>query len=368
MNKNSIVKNTIGIFSVILLVGLWMIFEFYVFGFNNFGLTNSTLRSLLNMVRTESADIYSWLNGTGIAYIMTMLPAVVGYYFTVLWKRRLNEQSSKIKISITAAVMFIAVSLSVLSVPDIYERITHSRNSIDIYYNLLKVNFIAGCMMIIIMIASVHIPEIIEKRKEIFSIDSVKNTCLTTVLTILITVIISLIYGLMLGLLSHTDKSVVDFVLSSFNNMDKKQILNGLIFAPIIEEMIFRGLIFGNMKKYIPVWAAIIFSSVIFGVWHRNLGQFVGTVPMGIVLASLYNKTGRLRYSMICHFLSNYMMYSSISSSDKGIYKIFSQVKEMVMSIPVVINILLIIVFAACIVLIMWKLMPKIKTEDENNY
>ena len=46
-----------------------------------------------------------------------------------------------------------------------------------------------------------------------------------------------------------------------------------VIAAPVVEEILFRGIVLRSMRKFIPVWAAILISSVLFGVYHLNIVQ-----------------------------------------------------------------------------------------------
>lgn len=49
------------------------------------------------------------------------------------------------------------------------------------------------------------------------------------------------------------------------------RLLSNVIVAPIVEEVIFRGLIFSRLKKAMNVWPAIIISSLLFGLGHGQL-------------------------------------------------------------------------------------------------
>ncbi len=77
-----------------------------------------------------------------------------------------------------------------------------------------------------------------------------------------------------------------------------------LIFAPIIEELLFRGLIFPNNRKMGELFA-IIMSGVFFGLWHQNLPQIFVTGTFGMFSAFLYLRTKSIYPSIIAHFLNN---------------------------------------------------------------
>lgn len=72
----------------------------------------------------------------------------------------------------------------------------------------------------------------------------------------------------------------------------------------VIEEFVFRGLIFGNYKKRNP-WKGVLLSSLLFGLMHLNINQFSYAFVLGIVLALLNYATGSLIPNIILHFTIN---------------------------------------------------------------
>ena len=62
------------------------------------------------------------------------------------------------------------------------------------------------------------------------------------------------------------------------------QILAVGIMAPLIEEIIFRGLIFNNLKKNIPIPAALVIQALLFGIVHLNIIQGSYAFVVGIIL------------------------------------------------------------------------------------
>lgn len=84
-----------------------------------------------------------------------------------------------------------------------------------------------------------------------------------------------------------------------------EQILTTGILIPIIEEILFRGLVFGLIRKRLSfVWAMSI-SSVLFGVYHGNLVQFVYATICGILLTYFYEKFGSVAAPILAHMMMN---------------------------------------------------------------
>ncbi|MDE6699206.1 MAG: CPBP family intramembrane metalloprotease, partial [Lachnospiraceae bacterium] len=78
-----------------------------------------------------------------------------------------------------------------------------------------------------------------------------------------------------------------------------------IAFIPaVVEEFVFRGLVFGNYKKRNP-WKGVLLSALLFGLMHLNINQFSYAFVLGIVLALLNYATGSLIPSIILHFTIN---------------------------------------------------------------
>lgn len=84
-------------------------------------------------------------------------------------------------------------------------------------------------------------------------------------------------------------------------------IIPPLIFAPIMEELLFRGLIFKNNKPLGELFAIII-SGVFFGLWHQNLPQVCTTAIMGMFFCFIYLKTKSILPAMFAHFTNNFVV------------------------------------------------------------
>lgn len=82
-------------------------------------------------------------------------------------------------------------------------------------------------------------------------------------------------------------------------------IISACIVAPIIEEIVFRGIVLGGMlKKYSPK-VAITISALLFAILHGNIHQGVNTFLLGLILAYVYYKTRSIYLTIFCHFVNN---------------------------------------------------------------
>jgi membrane protease YdiL (CAAX protease family) len=207
----------------------------------------------------------------------------------------------------------------------------------------------------------VYIPSVIRNYKQIFNGKEIAKSIFRYVLCIVLAFLISAAYGLALRILTEFQKDAVYKIINSFSFQYSKSsgIFGALIMAPFVEEMAFRGLMFGKFKNFIPVWAAAIFSALLFGIWHQNLPQFCGTVPMGLVIAFLYHQTGRLRYAMICHSVSNLFIGLAIAneSSFLPVIPFFKTIFENIFALPIYVCIILIALVTISVFFILWRML-----------
>ena len=56
------------------------------------------------------------------------------------------------------------------------------------------------------------------------------------------------------------------------------------ILAPVCEEVVFRGAIFGGMKKEGNIFKAVMVSGLLFGLLHMNINQASYAFVIGILL------------------------------------------------------------------------------------
>lgn len=94
-------------------------------------------------------------------------------------------------------------------------------------------------------------------------------------------------------------------------------ILGAILIGPIVEEVIFRGIILkGFLSNYSPR-VAILLSTVLFSLVHVQSTQLLGAFIMGLFFAWVFYRTENLILVIILHslanmtsFLSNYLLSS----------------------------------------------------------
>jgi len=72
-----------------------------------------------------------------------------------------------------------------------------------------------------------------------------------------------------------------------------------------IEELVFRGVVYGGYRKAGTKFMSVMLSALMFGLMHMNLNQALYAFVLGIFLALLVEATGSLFSSMLFHFIYN---------------------------------------------------------------
>ncbi len=81
------------------------------------------------------------------------------------------------------------------------------------------------------------------------------------------------------------------------------------IITPLLEETLFRGIIYTRLRKILPKKGAILLSAAVFGAAHGNLEQFVYAFVLGVIMAAVFEKFDSLWASFAIHFAFNGSSY-----------------------------------------------------------
>ena len=82
------------------------------------------------------------------------------------------------------------------------------------------------------------------------------------------------------------------------------EVISSIILAPIIEELVFRGVLFNRLKIRVGIVAAMIISSVLFGLGHE-FGSMTSAFLFGMCMCVIYLKTDNILITMSIHFINN---------------------------------------------------------------
>lgn len=83
--------------------------------------------------------------------------------------------------------------------------------------------------------------------------------------------------------------------------------LKSLLIYPVLEECIYRGVILQMLRRYLPLWAALLPPTVLFGVTHlgSSPSNAVFAALAGLGFAWLAVRSGSLLTAILCHTAVN---------------------------------------------------------------
>lgn len=115
------------------------------------------------------------------------------------------------------------------------------------------------------------------------------------------------------------------------------EVLAAVILAPIIEELLFRGLVFKRLYGYTGRIPAMIISSLFFGIYHGNMVQGIYAFIVGMLFVFIYDKYKTIAAPILAHMIAN---LTSVLSVEAGIFDVL-YLNDMTFYISTVISIAL---------------------------
>lgn len=181
--------------------------------------------------------------------------------------------------------------------------------SISFILSFVPQKFLTSEMSILLGQSIVIIPGItyciLNKGATFKMIPFKKVSILNVILIVLFTYAIMPIVTLINAISMLFVENQVSDVLSDFN---KNPLLLSLFMVAVLpavfEEFSFRGIIYNGLKTK-NVLLALIMSSMLFGIFHMNINQFLYATVLGMVLVLIAEATGSVISAMIMHFTFN---------------------------------------------------------------
>lgn len=144
-------------------------------------------------------------------------------------------------------------------------------------------------------------------KQDFIKIDSWGNFAKQMGLGILCTFAAAMVGGILVQLFGVNETAAnQEAVEAALGALPLAMIFSVVIFAPIVEEIIFR-LVLMKLFDWKPVHS-ILFSSFIFGLMHVISGGLIHVIPyflMGIVFGFVYHKNDNIWHATILHALHN---------------------------------------------------------------
>jgi len=128
------------------------------------------------------------------------------------------------------------------------------------------------------------------------------------------------------------------------------RILILVLLVPIVEELVFRGLVYKRLTMIVHENVAVIVSSLLFGVYHGNVLQGLYAFILGCLMAFVYQKYKSIWAPVIFHMTANgWSLYMEELDTNSGFMDSISALWAF-MTVQIVIVILICIIIEKTVV------------------
>lgn len=110
---------------------------------------------------------------------------------------------------------------------------------------------------------------------------------------------------IMIGGLSNYSAEYQEITKAFYSAPLGMQILCLGVLVPIAEELVFRGLMYRRMREDTGVVMSVIYSAVVFGLFHGNMVQMIFGTLMGVMLAYVCEKYSSVAAPIAAHIMVN---------------------------------------------------------------
>lgn len=162
--------------------------------------------------------------------------------------------------------------------------------------NILLINFLLA-----IFTAIIFIPLLIKNYKK-QNIKNYKLNIKKIILLILMGILLSVFYN---TFMFYLNKYLFHTNLFDKNNKILITLLSTGIIGPIIEELMFRGIVYNEAKNKYNNKKAIIITTIIFAILHVNFMQIIYAFIMGLIFIKVYEESKNIKAPIILHMASN---------------------------------------------------------------
>lgn len=146
-----------------------------------------------------------------------------------------------------------------------------------------------------------------------FSRNSLALGCGLLVAVYIVTIVNNLI---MIALNIITQADVISEILGELDSPYLFAFVTAIV-APITEEIFFRGFLFKGLREKYGWVNALMFSSIIFALFHGQIATLIPTFLLGTLFAYMYQRTESVYPGMILHFIVNTMGVVVLLAADQ---------------------------------------------------
>lgn len=102
--------------------------------------------------------------------------------------------------------------------------------------------------------------------------------------------------------LTSTDKT------ATIISLELNNLLRSCVYAPFIEEIMYRGILLNGLLKKYDSKIAIFLSSLVFAIMHFNFYQSINAFFIGLILSYIFYRTKSIYLCILLHFVNNFIV------------------------------------------------------------
>lgn len=124
-------------------------------------------------------------------------------------------------------------------------------------------------------------------------------------------IFIPILFGISISLIYNILFSNINNLMHFTSNYDDNKvniyilILTSGIIGPILEELLFRGIVYNKLKEFNKPMKSIILTSIIFSIFHFDLLNIILAFSVSFIFIYLYEKYKSIKYPIIMHIVLN---------------------------------------------------------------
>lgn len=224
-------------------------------------------------------------------------------------ERNKENKLVHIGLAIASLLMYLIITFAIS-----YMLAAYISRYIDISQGKGLSNFIYIVQILSGVIVSAIIYVIMKKRGESWFKANKQCDNITRLAVPILVLFISFIFvqnsaGILLNDILHAEKSTIDQMSIITVGNPILSLLGVCIIAPACEELVFRGAIYGSLRKIMKMAPATIISSMVFGLVHFDGWISLVMVLMGAILCTLFEATGNLIFPVSFHTINNIVAF-----------------------------------------------------------
>lgn len=171
--------------------------------------------------------------------------------------------------------------------------------------NMNMILIVSGCLTILILWVF-----FLSRKKNLFAETGirafpVKYVPVIAVLGIGMVAVVTFVMGMLPEEMLEAYAEESQVITGADEGITLMVVISNMIIAPVVEEMIFRGLILSRLKRAVPVVWAVLISALIFGLAHGQIVWIAYAFVLGIVLGIVTVKTESVAAAIVLHVVFN---------------------------------------------------------------